>query len=224
MNNISSIKTRILEYLDLKGVSKYEFYKNSGITRSVLDKDSGISESNIVKFIAYAPGISLNWLIKGEGDMFSDPDMVSDPPKTYKRPIIRRVPLYNLEDTGGLAVLFRENPKPRSYVSVPSLPHCDGAVYVSGNSMYPFLKSGDIVMYKEIQNIREGLIWGEMYLVGMDLDGEEHVSVQRMRKSKKGQDHVKLVSENPDHEARDIQLDRILALGLVKASIHFNTM
>ena len=225
MNNISSIKTRIIEYLDLKGVTKYEFYKNSGVTRSVLDKNSGISENNIIKFIAYAPEISLNWLIKGEGDMFLDPKaMVNDPASKYKKPTIRRVPLYNLEKAKGLAALFQEKSKPLSYVSVPDLPQCDGAVYVTGDHMYPFLKSGGIVMYKEIHNIPESLIRGEMYLISIDLDGAEYVSVKWLRKSDKGQDYVKLVSENQHHEDTDIHIDRILALAMIKASIHFHTM
>ncbi|MCB0375264.1 MAG: peptidase S24 [Sinomicrobium sp.] len=226
MNNISSVKTRILQYIEYKGITKYEFYKDSGITRSVLDKDSGISENNILKFIAYAPGISLEWLIKGEGEMFLDPDndILNEPNRPYKRVVVRRVPLYDLDYTGGLAALFQEKQKPLSHVSVPGLPHCDGAVFVTGDTMYPFLQSGDIVLYKAMQNNPESFIWGEMYLISIDLEGEEYVSVRWLRKSDNGQDYVKLASENPHHEAKEIPVHRILALGLIKASIHFNTM
>ena len=40
------------------------------------------------------------------------------------------------------------------YISIPRLPKCDGAVYVTGDSMYPLLKSGDIVLYKEVSDIK----------------------------------------------------------------------
>lgn len=66
MQHFSPIKQRIIETLENKGVSKYQFYKESGITRGVLDKDSGISEDNIAKFIAHFPDIDTHWLITGE--------------------------------------------------------------------------------------------------------------------------------------------------------------
>lgn len=44
--------------------------------------------------------------------------------------------------------------KPIDHISIPNLPKCDGAVYVAGDSMYPLLKSGDIVMYKEVIDIK----------------------------------------------------------------------
>ena len=227
--NISSIKARILEYIDLKEITKYEFYKKSKITRSVLDKNGGISEDNLTKFIAYEPGINLNWLIKGEGEMFMEPEsMVEESSTKYKKATkaltTYSVPLYNLESSKGLSALFHRKSKPESYIRIPSLPRCDGAVFVIGDSMYPFLKSGDIVMYKEIHNISESLIWGEMYLISIDLDGEEYIAVKRIQKSERGQGYVKLVSQNQRHEAKDIAIERIIALALIKANIHINTM
>ncbi|MEM9686159.1 MAG: S24 family peptidase, partial [Bacteroidota bacterium] len=124
----------------------------------------------------------------------------------------------------GLQALFQRDSKPESYIRIPGLPRCDGAVFVIGDHMYPFLKSGDIVMYKEIHNIPESLIWGEMYLTSIDLDGEEYISVKRIQKSDRGQDYVKLVSQNQHHEAKDIAIERIVALALIKANIHINTM
>ncbi|WP_103071867.1 hypothetical protein [Aquimarina sediminis] len=63
---MSSIKKRMLEHIAADGMSKYKFYKETGITRGVLDSESGITEDNILKFIDYYPKIDLNWLIKGE--------------------------------------------------------------------------------------------------------------------------------------------------------------
>jgi Peptidase S24-like len=227
MQKNSHIKTRILEYIDFKGITKYEFYKRSKITRSVLDKDSGISEDNITKFLAYDPNVSLHWLIKGEGDMLLTPDfMANEPSARYNDAVVKPVPLYNLNAAEGLAALFKETAtlKAAKRISIPNVPECDGAIVVTGDGMYPFLKSGDMVMYKEIHNIAEGIFWGELYLISIDLDGEEYVSVKWIQKSEKGQNYVKLVSENKKHEPKDIPINRILALALVKASIHIHAM
>ena len=77
MHQISPIKEKILQYIDFMNVSKYKFYQDSGITRGVLDKESGISEDNIAKFIAYAPNVNLDWLLNGKGEMLKTKDAES---------------------------------------------------------------------------------------------------------------------------------------------------
>lgn len=52
-------------------------------------------------------------------------------------------------------------------IVIPNIPVCDGAVYVSGDSMYPILKSGDIVGFKSIRDFTD-VIYGEMYLVSFE--------------------------------------------------------
>ncbi len=64
-----------------------------------------------------------------------------------------------------------------SYISLPDLPACDGAVYVRGDSMYPLLKSGDIVLYKQVHDMQYGIFWGEMYLISANVDGDEFVTI-----------------------------------------------
>ena len=65
----SLIKQNILLYLAHKGISQYEFYKESGTTRGILQQNNGISEDNIARFLAYAPDVNTDWLLTGKGDM-----------------------------------------------------------------------------------------------------------------------------------------------------------
>ena len=90
--------------------------------------------------------------------------------------------------------------------------------------MYPLLKSGDIVAYKEIQDLQNDIFWGEMYLVSIQLGDEEYVSVKWVQKSEKGDTHIRLVSENQHHQPKDIPLSKVRAMALVKASIRINSM
>ena len=71
MQEKSLIKKKILEYLEFKDVSKYQFYKETNITRGILDQNNGITEENIYRFLAYAKDISLTWLFTGHGDMLN---------------------------------------------------------------------------------------------------------------------------------------------------------
>lgn len=137
----------------------------------------------------------------------------------------QQIPLYDLEAVAGLVPLFGDtrSQKPVDHISIPHLPKCDGAVYVTGDSMYPLLKSGDIVMYKQLQDIKNEIFWGEMYLLGLDVGGEEYITVKYIRKAKKA-GFVILASHNPDHQDKEIEIDKIKALALVKATIRINSM
>ncbi|MFQ8805844.1 MAG: helix-turn-helix transcriptional regulator [Alistipes indistinctus] len=68
---------------------------------------------------------------------------------------MQRIPLYDFDATAGMVGLFSENnvQYPINYLSIPDLPHVDGAIFVRGDSMYPLLKSGDIVVYKAVNSL-----------------------------------------------------------------------
>jgi len=114
------------------------------------------------------------------------------------------------------------NIKPVDYIHIPNLPKCDGAIYIVGDSMYPLLKSGDIVLYKQM-NDWNNIFWGDMYLLSIDIDGEEYITVKYIQKSERP-GCIKLVSQNPHHADKDIEIERIRALAFVKASIRMNSI
>ena len=138
---------------------------------------------------------------------------------------MQSVPLYELDATAGLVALFDGTTRqvPVSHLQIPDLPPCDGALYVRGDSMYPLLKSGDIILYKEIPHATSSILWGEMYLLSFTLDGEDYITIKYIQKADDDR-FVRLVSHNPHHSPKDIPADSIQALALVKASVRFNTM
>ena len=71
MRDISIIKQKILQYLDCKGISKYKFYQETGITNGILSQSNGLSEENTFKFLSTYRDISLTWLFYGEGSMLN---------------------------------------------------------------------------------------------------------------------------------------------------------
>lgn len=233
MQEISPIKKRILQYIDIKGLSKYQFYKDSGITRGVLDKDSGISEDNIAKFIAYDTNINFQWLLTGEGPMLknqkSDNSVVAQPTPSNRKttdPIhdIQRIPLYNITATMGLIPTDGTNSEHLiDFLSIPNLPLCDGAMYAMGDSMYPLLKAGDIVVYKKVDIDPSTIFFGEIYVLSIYLDSSSTMkSIKYIQKSDKGDDYVKLVSVNQHHSDKDIPLNKIAAMALVRAHIRIH--
>lgn len=69
MREFSHIKKKILQYLEFKGISKYKFYQETGITNGILSQNNGLSEENILKFLNYYQDISAEWLLRDEGFM-----------------------------------------------------------------------------------------------------------------------------------------------------------
>lgn len=169
--------------------------------------------------------VNPEWLETGRGEMFNaEPDLTAYMHRTDNSLPLQSVPLYSVEGTAGLVPLFAEQArtKPLNYIHIPNLPKCDGAIYIVGDSMYPLLKSGDIVLYKQLHDI-DNIFWGDMYLLSIDIDGEEYVTVKYIQKSEKP-GCVKLVSQNPHHADKDIEIGRIRALAFVKASIRMNSI
>ncbi len=169
--------------------------------------------------------VNPEWLDDGQGMMFNaEPDLTAYMHRTDNSLPLQSVPLYSIEGTAGLVPLFtdQQKMKPLNYIHIPNLPKCDGAIYIVGDSMYPLLKSGDIVLYKQLHDLND-IFWGDMYLLSIDLDGEEYVTVKYLQKSER-EGYVKLVSQNPHHADKDVEMSRIRALALVKASIRMNSL
>ena len=62
-----------------------------------------------------------------------------------------------------------------------------------------------------------------MYLLSIDMDGEEVITVKYVQRSDR-EGYVRLVSQNQHHADKDVEIKRIRAIALVKASIRMNTM
>lgn len=138
---------------------------------------------------------------------------------------LQSVPLYEWNPASGLSDFFRDagRLKPLCPIVLPDLPPCDGALYVRGDSMYPLLKGGDIVLYKVVAPASNNIVWGEMYLLSFLVDGEEYTTLRYLRRADDDA-HVRLLGQDSRHSFTDILWEDICALALVKASVRYNTM
>ncbi|HZW63600.1 MAG TPA: S24 family peptidase [Flavobacteriaceae bacterium] len=230
--NLSYIKERVLEVAKIKGVSYEKFCESIGMTYGSFkgsQKKTALNSDALDKLLSIYNDVNPGWLLTGKGSPLIE--VTNGSVNVYKLRTDRNhgyqdIPLYDLEATAGLVSLFKHqgDTQPIDFISIPNLPKCDGAVGVTGDSMYPLLKSGDIVMYKELELDINNIFFGEMYLISIDLSGEEYVSVKWIQRSNKGDDYIKLVSENQHHQPKDIPLKKVRALALVKASIRINAM
>lgn len=95
-------------------------------------------------------------------------------PKATEYRSNQNIPLYGIEATAGVVSLLRDpkSHKPIDTIRIPNMPNCDGAITVTGDSMYPLIKSGDIVLYKSITDIPQSVFleictWCQLMWRGM---------------------------------------------------------
>ena len=221
----SQIKQKILLYLSKKGISAYEFYKKSGVTRGILTQNNGINEDNIARFLDYAPDINVEWLLTGRGEMLKTKETSSDTPAdeqpsssdkdTNKIRIAQEnehgIPLIPLSAMAGAlkgeqTVLEYECER---YV-VPAFTGADFLMPVKGDSMSPTYLSGDIVACQRVPMSDIFFQWNKPYV----LDTKQGAIIKRIKPGSDKQ-HILIVSDNTQYDPFELTYSEIYAVALV---------
>jgi phage repressor protein C with HTH and peptisase S24 domain len=155
--DFSVFKKRILQYLDIKGISKYECYQNTGITNGVFSQLNGMSEDNTLKFLSYYSDISSEWLLTGKGSMLKESNAELKPVKEIDFSISQfkqrgYAPYYPdlLVSAGQFDLMDIEQCEdPESWIKFPGI-EVDGWFPIIGCSMEPKIYAGDIVGVRQL--------------------------------------------------------------------------
>lgn len=171
----SPIKQNILLYLENKGVTPYEFYKESGVTRGILQQNNGISEDNIARFLAYAPDVNIEWLLTSKGSMIKDGSTdiqisndttTSAMPTTSMNPGIG-TPYYDVDFIGGFDEVFNSQVNiPATNIVIRGFEKASLWCNVTGHSMEPKINHGDTIALH--QCTLNDIQYGEIYAVVLD--------------------------------------------------------
>lgn len=215
MQKKSLIKQNILQFIEYKGISKYKFYSQTGITRGVLDQNNGMSEENTAKFLAQYPEISPEWLLTGNGSMLKDFTVSTvAPTPSDEQDKHKLIPLvYPSAATGfGSASFSITQEDVKEYYVVPKFKYCkiDFMIEVSGSSMYPKYNSGDIIACTVLRS-SEFIQWNKCHLIATR---EQGLLVKRLRKSQTP-NCLLAVSDNPSYDPFDIPEQEILGIALI---------
>jgi len=190
---------RVLRFIEYKGISKREFYANTGLSNGFLDKSSNIGSDKLEKIISAYPDLSLLFIVTGNGSMLNgaysarseaevlypavnEPDpgygnrtnsksgKASAAKSDYSGQKIILTPQYITVDSEGeenilhvsaraAAGYLRGFADPVYLGKLPSfrLPGLTDATYrsftVDGDSMYPTLKSGQMVIGRWVERL-----------------------------------------------------------------------
>lgn len=219
---IMTDKEKIIKYLEIKGITKNKFYKDTGLSVGFLDSGNSLGVDKLKRIADNYHDFNYDHLITGRGDVLKELKSES----VYSMGNVTNtesVPLYDLSATASVVQIFSDPNTmiPTEHLYIPGIPTCDGAIHVTGDSMYPLLKSGDIVAYKMLNNKRN-IVWGEMYLVYINDEGDEFFFVKYIQQSER-EGYVKLVSQNEHHAPVEFHIDSLKQVAHIKASIRINS-
>ena len=230
-----TINNRVQNVIDsLYSSNKRAFSQAVGVSPTVIDGIVGRRQSqpsfSVLQKIYANANISAEWLLGGTGSMIKEKQNMPScnleyeySPKLQTKIDNQLIPLLDIDASAGLSLLFctdRENII--DYLQIPNLSKVDGAMFITGDSMYPLLKSGDIVIFKQIHEFQY-ILYGEIYILSYNIGGDDYVVIKYINKGD-APDHVKLVSYNTHHSPVEIPVEAIRAMALVKASVRYNTM
>lgn len=97
-------KERIIQYIESEGISKYKFYKQTGLGNGFLDKESNISIDKYSRIFSQYPNLNPLWVKKGEGPMINTlpPHMTSSLEDTSDQ-IMEELYKYMLDEKGNFS-------------------------------------------------------------------------------------------------------------------------
>lgn len=92
------MKERILQFIEYKRLSKNKFYKETGLSNGILDKQGGISSDSLEKIYCVYPEINLDWLLTGKGEMLKKEGLVQQAHNNISSTITQHQTIHAPED------------------------------------------------------------------------------------------------------------------------------
>lgn len=219
------IVSRIRYLIKELNFSQLEFSKKIDVDASNLSKylngHLAISDA-LVNRIVINLGVNKDWLVKGTdlpyGKQNTVPSTVVSPGElAYSQ--LPGTPVYDIDVTAGTmprARMFCDD-QIIGVVNLPDISEQCRIVRVSGDSMSPVIRSGDLIAVRELSNLQQ-IFWGQIYVVLLD----DYRLVKYVRKNPNPA-MVTLRSENKNYDDMDIHRDEIRDMMFVQHIIHLDT-
>ena len=155
-----------------KGLTQQQFASELEVsTATIASVENGSRDmpKNLMKSLVKKFGIDANWLLTGEGEMFSTSSagaLVST--EVMRQDEVANIPYYDIDVMAHIAEsLDLKDEVPAGVLSIPGFQDCIACFPVYGSSMEPKISSGDVIAVSQAVSCDQ-ILWGEIYLVITD--------------------------------------------------------
>lgn len=215
MNDYQRLE-RLKKYLDLSypTMSKEIGLKGPQIFYDIKAEKCGISKDLASKIQDKFSQVNKTWLLTGEGEMLKD----STEMKSYTTNNNHQgVPYYDVDFVGGFDLIENDQTSnPTYHIEFPQYDKADCWVNITGHSMEPGISHGDIMALRKIEDWNTYILYGEVYAIVTD----EYRTVKKIRRSKLGDDFLRIIPTNEEYDEQDIPKSVVLkvyqVLGVAK--------
>ncbi len=193
--------------------------------RDIVGKKQAKPRFELLNTIVESSALQINaeWLLTGKGAMQKVAIEILHHPPYNDAVGSGIIPVYDINAAANLHTLFANNREHLlGEIKIPNAPDCDGTIYVRGDSMYPLVKSGDMVAYKQLHNV-ENLVAGEMYVVDFQIDGDDFLVIKYVKWEERNVS-LRLVSYNSHHQDMIVPVNAVRGIALIKIMIRINSM
>ena len=219
--NTSTFKERITkfhkEYLKI-GQKKFEEECNmpNGTINNITNQ---LGPDNILKIRERYPELNIDWLQFNDGEMLKEGANKTETSYIQKRheaktasdlPDITGYYYPSVEASAGFDVDGFNDEIEKIPIIIPTWGNGLDFINVFGDSMYPKFNSGEIIGIKEVE--KQFIMYGNAYVVVLT-DGQVYLKYIKKGASKT---HVLLCSENSFYEPKEVLLDDIKRVFIVK--------
>ena len=158
--------------------NKAQFASRLGITPQGLSTWIKRESFDLELIFSKCEGLSAQWLLTGEGDMFennhqtkskeiSDPSEISSPEPRISMEVGQGIPYYDVDFIGGFSEIFNsQTTVPACNIIVPGFEKATAWCNVTGHSMEPRINHGDIIALRQCTVL--DIQYGEIYAVVLD--------------------------------------------------------
>lgn len=241
MSKTSTIKDRILTLSGFLGGTKGDFFKSIGASYSNYkgkNLESKVGTKVVVEVLTKYPQVSAEWLLLGYGEMMKASDEIisgdengiasitnlhsyaTEESYTQQGGSISHEdeegakPFYDIDFSGGFDEVFNDQQAvPDDYIRVPGFERADCWCRLRGDSMYPEIKSGEIIALRECPPA--SIIYGNIYAVVMN----DLRTVKQLRKAKSNE-YLRFIPINSDkYDEQEFHKSEIIRVFEVLGSI-----
>ena len=203
---METTKDRLIRFIEHKGLSKNRFEKICGLSTSYVNNISQSIQPKMVQRISHKfPELNTGWLLTGEGDMLKGTEQT--------RPGVG-IPLIPNEAFAGYGAYQYSDLPIEEFYQIREFSNASFLLRVSGDSMSPKFKSGDLVACKKVEEVTFWQ-WHRVYAICTKNQG---ILIKRIEKGDTP-DTVTCASENPAYDAFELGRSEIVSVALVLGGI-----
>lgn len=208
-------RDRLIQFLKYKGIGQTKCEEMSGISRGYITSIKGnIGSKNLSKILNVFPDLNEKWLITGVGTMLKNGNQTEEKKENEDNAInYRLVPLMNIDSVGGMHSGNTEidtSEYIRGMIPFTEAKEGDICIMESGNSMYPTIPSGALLLIREVPTWKEYIGYGNIFVILLK-DGRR-ITKEITRYDEDPKNYVLCVSHNERVPAEELPKSMIVGV------------